>query len=291
MAKQSTQPQAQETAIPPSDRAGSLIARMAGKYQIDADKLKKTLKDTVFRGQKKAGSDVVREATDEELMTLLIVAEQYNLNPFTKEIYAFPDDKRGGIIPVVSVDGWIRIINEKPTLSAIEFEYHDFEPGWRETDSTLDPYILCRITRSDRTAPLEAREYLAECYRDTGPWQSHPRRMLRHKAMIQAARIAFGFAGIFDQDEAERIRDANAIEGTATEVVRGKPRARAPRQLEQLAPGPNFSQAPSVMAEKVAEGAALVEARRELDRQTGEVSHEESLRLDAELAAREAGRA
>ena len=29
--------------------------------------------------------------------------------------------------------------------------------------------------------------------------------MLRHKAMIQAARLAFGFTGIYDQDEAERI--------------------------------------------------------------------------------------
>ena len=32
--------------------------------------------------------------------------------------------------------------------------------------------------------------------------------MLRHKAMIQAARLAFGFAGIYDEDEAERIKDA-----------------------------------------------------------------------------------
>ena len=29
--------------------------------------------------------------------------------------------------------------------------------------------------------------------------------MLRHKAMIQCARLAFGYTGIFDQDEAERI--------------------------------------------------------------------------------------
>jgi hypothetical protein len=48
-------------------------------------------------------------------------------------------------------------------------------------------------------------EYLAECRRDTGPWKSHPRRMLRHKAMIQAARLAFGYGGIYDQDEAERV--------------------------------------------------------------------------------------
>jgi len=40
---------------------------------------------------------------------------------------------------------------------------------------------------------------------------------LRHKTMIQCARLAFGFAGIYDQDEAERI-----IEGSATEVNTGK---------------------------------------------------------------------
>ena len=35
-------------------------------------------------------------------------------------------------------------------------------------------------------------------------WQKWPRRMLRHKALIQAARVAFGFAGLSDEDEFER---------------------------------------------------------------------------------------
>ncbi len=34
--------------------------------------------------------------------------------------------------------------------------------------------------------------------------------MLRHKAMIQCARIAFGFGGIYDADEAERIIESGA---------------------------------------------------------------------------------
>ena len=34
--------------------------------------------------------------------------------------------------------------------------------------------------------------------------------MLRHKALIQCARIAFGFAGIYDEDEGQRIREAEA---------------------------------------------------------------------------------
>ena len=49
-------------------------------------------------------------------------------------------------------------------------------------------------------------EWMTECRRPgVKPWESHPYRMLRHKAMIQCARIAFGFGGIFDADEAERI--------------------------------------------------------------------------------------
>jgi RecT family len=51
-------------------------------------------------------------------------------------------------------------------------------------------------------------EYLAECWRDSEPWIRWPRRMLRHKALIQCARYAFGFSGIIDQDEYERLRSA-----------------------------------------------------------------------------------
>ncbi|MGL4675132.1 MAG: recombinase RecT, partial [Wohlfahrtiimonas sp.] len=45
-------------------------------------------------------------------------------------------------------------------------------------------------------------------YTVNGPWQSHPKRMLRHKAMIQCARLAFSFTGIYDEDEAKNILNA-----------------------------------------------------------------------------------
>jgi len=35
--------------------------------------------------------------------------------------------------------------------------------------------------------------------------------MLRHKAYIQGARIAFGFSGIYDEDEKDRIIEAEAV--------------------------------------------------------------------------------
>ena len=161
----------------------SLIATMAGRYGVDADKMMTTLKATAFRG----------DVSTEQMMALCIVANAYGLNPWTKEIYAFPD-RNNGIVPVVGVDGWSRIINDHPQCNGIQFAEAD-DGSW----------IECTIHRKDRQFPTTVREYLAEVRRDTGPWKSHPRRMLRHKALIQCARIAFGFAGIYDPDEAERI--------------------------------------------------------------------------------------
>ena len=142
-----------------------------------------TLKKTAFKGA----------VTDEQMAALLIVANQYKLNPWTSEIYAFPSN--GGITPVVGVDGWARIINENPQFDGMDFE--------QDSES-----CTCRIYRKDRAHPVSVTEFMEECRRNTQPWKSHPKRMLRHKAMIQAARLAFGFAGIFDEDEAERIKNA-----------------------------------------------------------------------------------
>lgn len=164
----------------------SQAKKLAGTFNIDADggELVAVLKATAFKGQ----------VSDAQMTALLVVAGQYGLNPFTKEIYAFPD-RQNGIVPVVGVDGWARIIN-----SHAQFDGMDFQQD--------DESCTCIIYRKDRGHPIKVTEWMAECKRENvGPWKSHPRRMLRHKAMIQAARLAFGFTGIFDQDEAERITE------------------------------------------------------------------------------------
>jgi phage recombination protein Bet len=177
----------------------SLIAKLANRYNVDPNKMLSTLKATAFKG----------DVTNEQMMALLIVADQHGLNPWTKEIYAFPD-KNNGIVPVVGVDGWTRIINTRP-----EFDGLDFNDG-PSGEKGMPEWIECVIYRKDRNHPIRAREYFAECRRNTGPWTSHPRRMLRHKALIQCARLAFGYTGIYDQDEAERI-----IEGDVQVVSSG----------------------------------------------------------------------
>ncbi len=196
-------------------QAPSLLAKIATRYSVDPAKMLATLKATAFKG----------DVSNEQMLALLVVADQYNLNPFTKEIYAFPD-RQNGIVPVIGVDGWARIINNSPEFDGMEFE--------QDAES-----CTCVIYRKDRAHPTKVTEYLSECRRETAPWKSHPRRMLRHKAMIQCARLAFGFVGVFDQDEAERIIEnditpaADLLPMTSrTEAVKAKMRGKAAQAVD-----------------------------------------------------------
>lgn len=173
----------------------TLTRTLAQKLDMgDGAELIDTLKATAFKGP----------VSDAQMTALMVVANQYGLNPWTKEIYAFPD-RQNGIVPVVGVDGWARIINSHPQFDGIEYE--------QDAES-----CTCIIYRKDRNHPTRVTEYMDECKRGTGPWQSHPRRMLRHKATIQCARLAFGYAGIFDQDEAERIAEGRAQDAAVIDV-------------------------------------------------------------------------
>ena len=161
----------------------NLTNRLAERFEMgSSENLPQTLMATAFRGQ---------NVSPEQMTALLVVSNQHGLNPWTNEIYAFPNN--GGIVPIVGVDGWSRIMNEHPQFDGMEFSFGE------------DNSCTCTIYRKDRSRPIIVTEYMAECQRSTQPWKSHPKRMLRHKAMIQCARLAFGFTGIYDQDEAERI--------------------------------------------------------------------------------------
>lgn len=184
----------------------TLMESFASKYQVEPGKMLDTLKATCFKGSQG------KPATNEQLLALVAVANQFNLNPFLKEIYAFPD-KQGGIIPVVGIDGWLRIVNEHPAYDGMDIVYAPTEgqkpPEWVE----------CTIYRKDRSRPTVIREYLRECKRNTDPWNTSPTRMLRHRSIIQCARVSFSFGGIFEQDEAERIIDGGVSATVDAETV------------------------------------------------------------------------
>lgn len=185
----------------------SVLVDMSGRYGMEPAAFEATLRATVCKGN----------VSREEFAAFLLVAKEYGLNPMTKELYAFPA-KGGGIQPIVSIDGWARIINDHPMFDGMEFE------DVREGDDLIA--ITCRMHRKDRSRSIEATEYMAECRRSTDVWKTWPRRMLRHKAMIQCARYAFGFSGIVDPDEFERMETARDVTPRTT-GMRARLEARA----------------------------------------------------------------
>jgi hypothetical protein len=150
---------ATETADVPALHHRGVIAEMAAQYRMDPVAFERTLRATVFPA----------EASKEQFAAFLLVAREYQLNPLTKQIYAFPDKKTGGVIPIVPIDGWMKIVNDHPEFDGMEFVDH-------EDDKGSIVAITCKMYRKDRGRPTDVTEYLNECARSTArPWQTHGR--------------------------------------------------------------------------------------------------------------------
>lgn len=180
-----------------NDGPRSIFADMASRFGMDRAAFESTLRATIMPAN----------TSNEQAAAFLIVAKEHHLNPFTREIFAFPQG--GGIQPVVSVDGWMKLINSHP-----QFDGMDFKDALDSNGKLLS--VTCRMYRKDRSHPIEVTEYMAECVRMTATWKQWPARMLRHKATIQGARYAFGFAGIMEPDEVERMGDAVEVVSAVT---------------------------------------------------------------------------
>ncbi|UNF41198.1 phage recombination protein Bet [Bartonella krasnovii] len=173
----------------------SPLATMANKYGFSHEQFRKTIIKTC----------ISHNFTDEEFAAFISVANTYGLNPLTKEIYALPK-RGGGIIPVVSIDGWIKIIKSNPQFDGMTFQ------DQLDKDGNLIA-TKCAIRLKGVKDPIEVTEYLSECLQEKSePWKKYPARMLRHKATIQCARYAFGFSGIYEEDEAKRINDTTQVQ-------------------------------------------------------------------------------
>jgi phage recombination protein Bet len=182
-------------------KSKTALTSLANKIQVSPDSLQNVLMKTVCKDMK----------TNEEFITFVSVANQYNLNPLLKEIYAYPD-KKGGIVPIVSTDGWTRIMTTHPFYKSHSYRYAETETN--VNNKNYPSWCECIISKKDGSE-IVIREYLDEVYRDlnfVNPWKTHTMRMFRHKTKIQAAREAFGFSNLYDKDEGERIIEAQTVE-------------------------------------------------------------------------------
>ena len=141
--------------------------------------------------------------TQADLDRLLLLSERLGLDPLNNEIYATevtPENgKKSLVLFVVGIDGWFKIINSHPQFDGMKFVESS------QGEDALPHYIECTIFRKDRRVATSVREYMHEAHTNQGAWLTHPRRMLRHKAIVQCARACFGLGGLYELDEAARL--------------------------------------------------------------------------------------
>jgi hypothetical protein len=168
----------------------SVIASNTGSTP---EEIKDVLKGMIVSAKNQHGAT----ATDAELTIVSSVCAKYDLNPLVKECAAFVSG--GKLQMIVMIDGWYRIVNRQPDFDGVELE-DKFDDKGNITATT------CKMYLKNRSHPVVVTEYMAECRDEkSSVWRKWPARMLRHKAYIQAARMAFGISEMVDDDEASRI--------------------------------------------------------------------------------------
>ena len=150
--------------------------------------------------------------------TCLRLIAEYRLNPRADEIDLIQFEE-GRWQVFITVNGWAKLINAHPAFCGIEFsEASELEEG-------VPIWMGCAIYRTDRVKPIEVKEYFSEMKTEHAAWQQMPRRMLRHRAMQQCARLAFG---ITVPECKPSSSSASALPGAAPSTVRS---LSSPRRL------------------------------------------------------------
>lgn len=205
-----------------------LIARLAGRFGVEPNRLLKCLTTQVF---KQADG---RQPSNEELMVLLLVCENFGLSPFNREIYAFRG-KNGDIVPVVSLDGWAKIVRSQKDFNGVSFRFSETTVKVAGCNQELPEFVECAMRLKGVDEPIVIQEFMVECFNDKSPvWRKWPRRMLRTRAFIQCARLAFSLTGLYDEGE-DFAEDLSGMVATGSEQPQAQQSAIAQTSVPKLA--------------------------------------------------------
>lgn len=151
---------------------------------------------------------------DDDLLRLLQTAKRFNLDPLNREIYPY-FNMDGSVTPTLTIDGWLRLVNSNPDFDGCRITESEEEVLIPGTSKPCAKWCQVEMFRKSLSHPVVIREYFEEVFHGivkrsgnagrgreeplayaSTPWVVCPRRMLRHRAFIQAARYAFPCSGI-----------------------------------------------------------------------------------------------
>ncbi|MGB0972173.1 MAG: recombinase RecT [Mycobacterium sp.] len=176
-------------------KPASLLEQLAGTVGLEPTKYYEAIKSACG----------CKGATDAHFMTLLMQASKLGLDPVSKHLYLMPT--KAGVQVVIGADGYVKLMLAHPDYLAHTVEA-DVKPDGTIVSATCT--IWTRKRKANDLPPYVATEYFVECRTNGGPWRSHPVRMLKHRAVGQAVRGAFG---TYMPDEQEWERAAEVASG------------------------------------------------------------------------------
>jgi len=145
----------------------------------------------------------------------------YQFNPLCQDIILVENPSQTWRL-IITVDGWAKYMNRHPQFRGIQFQESE------EKIDGIPSWIECSIYRHDRIVPITIREYYQEAKADHEAWIQMPRRMLRHKAFSQCARLAFGIAP-FEEGNFNTTSVSNScVSKDIGKNNRGQPKAKSP---------------------------------------------------------------
>ncbi len=189
------------------------VAMIAASTNATPTEIESVIKSMIISTKKQHGA----VATQAEFALVASVCAKYDLNPLVKEVAAFSSN--GKLQLVVMIDGWYKMVNRQPDFDGVEFVDTMGDNGRLIS-------VECKMFIKNRCRPVCVTEYMSECHSPASDiWKRWPNRMLRHKAYIQAARMAFGISEAVDDDEARRMghdveKDVTPTRSTSEDLIR-----------------------------------------------------------------------
>jgi phage recombination protein Bet len=156
---------------------------------------------------------VAKGTTLTELAYFLKVAKSSGLNPFTKQIWCYKDNK-GNVIIMAGRDGFLSIAQKSDRwngmISSEVYQNDHFEvdvikgeishkPNYKERGALLGAYCLVK----PKGVELATYEWAAIKDYDKGQfiWNSHKNEMIKKVAEIHALKKSFGIGGLYSEFE------------------------------------------------------------------------------------------
>ena len=196
-----------DTAIGITASRQSLCASAAARLGVEPNKVCSVLRNfwSTSQGQP--------DLTDAELMVGMSLVARFGLDPAAREVYV-TRDKRGRLLTIIGVDGWI-----KAMLSVPHYDGHETELGWSDDGKTL-LWSETRIYSNRISRPTVYRGYKKEYDRVAGfVNKDMPSHMLRIFSLRHAVRLFTSLgSGVVMEDELDYI---NRHHGDKTHVPSG----------------------------------------------------------------------